>query len=193
MSCRKSVVAAACRSCLCSLWNLGQSSTICRAVSWCHPQRQAGDSKPGTRQACRKLARPIFPVRIWVSRLLRGFGRSACRRRVAFLYGIFSGFQPPPGSGSVVRWGTGGPPSSSRQRLSTDIDRPIRNIAISRLSKGCTSSKARMGVPPVSRRVYLQQGWVYLQHDPYCNYWTIVGHQNCYLANLGRVNGIYRR
>ena len=32
--------------------------------------------------------------------------------------------------------------------------------------KGCTSSKAKMGVPPVYRKVYLQHNWVYLQHDP---------------------------
>ena len=75
VSCWKSVVEVACRSCLCSLWHLGQSSTICLAVSCCHPQGQAGDTKPGTRRVCRKPAKPIFPVRIWVRRLLWGFGK----------------------------------------------------------------------------------------------------------------------
>ena len=50
-------------------------------------------------------------------------------------------------------------------------DRAIRNIAISKLSKECTSSKAKMSVPSVFRRVYHQHNRVYLQHDPliYCS------------------------
>ena len=65
--------------------NRGQLRMICLAVSHCHPHEHAGDSKPGARRWCRKAAGPIFPVRIWVSRLLWGLGSSACSRRVAAL------------------------------------------------------------------------------------------------------------
>ena len=49
ISTRKSVVAAVPRSTWRSLVKRGQSKITCFAVSHCHPQLQAGDSRPGTR------------------------------------------------------------------------------------------------------------------------------------------------
>ena len=97
-----------------SLVKCGQLRITCFAVSHCHPQLQAGDSKPGTRHLCRNAARPIWSVRIYVRRLLCAFGKPACRRSKSFLRSILSGFQPPPESGS--RSAIGGPPSSSLHR-----------------------------------------------------------------------------
>ena len=93
----------------------GQSRMTCLAVSHCHPQEQASESTPGTWCWNRKAARLILPVRICVSRLLWGLGRLVWSWKVAALYGILSGFQPPPRSRLVSWRGGGGPPSSSFQ------------------------------------------------------------------------------
>ena len=70
VSCWKSVEETCCLSCHRSCAKRGQLRITCLAVSHCQPHGHAGDSKPGTRRWCRKAASPIFPVRIWVSRLL---------------------------------------------------------------------------------------------------------------------------
>ena len=111
----KSVDEVFCHSCLHSCEKWGQSKMTCLAVSHCHSQGQAGDPKLGTWHWCRKAASPILPVRIWVSRLLCGFGRLVCSWRDAALCGILLGFQPSPGS-ELVSWRRGGgSPSSSLQ------------------------------------------------------------------------------
>ena len=48
----------------------------CSGVCLCQPQGQAGEVKPGTRRLCRKSARLIFPVRIWVAKALSAFLKS---------------------------------------------------------------------------------------------------------------------
>ena len=58
---------------------------ICFAVCLCHPHGHAGEVTAGTRRLCRKLARPIFSVRICVARELSAFGRPSCMRSLLLL------------------------------------------------------------------------------------------------------------
>ena len=107
----KSVVVVVLHSTQCFLFKWGQLKITCLAVSYCHLQLQAGESKPGTRCLYKNAARPILPVQICVRRLLCAFGKPACRRSISLRCGILSGFQPPPG---LESWRAGGgPPSSS--------------------------------------------------------------------------------
>ena len=85
VSCWRSVEGTCCLSCQRSHVKRGQLRITCLAVSHCHPQGHAGDSKPETRRWWRKAASPIFSVRIWVSRLPWGLGSVACSRRAATL------------------------------------------------------------------------------------------------------------
>ena len=93
------------------------SKTTCLAVSHCAPQQQAGVGKPGTCRLQRTAASLILPVRGCVRMLLWALDRPARSRRVA-RYGILSGFQssPPSGSGSSSWTRGGGPPWSSCHR-----------------------------------------------------------------------------
>ena len=101
-------MAVSCRNTRRSLVNRWHWRITCSAVSHCHPQGHAGESKPGTRQRWRKVARPILPVRICVRMLVCAFGKPACSRSAAAWASCQASTSPLLGRGQSSGLGGGG-------------------------------------------------------------------------------------